>query len=115
MVVDHAWVDAIRARLVELPDVKIARYVTALGLDPRDAHVLAADRRVAEYFEAVVAASSARGSATKVVAAEPKTVANWITGELFRLMNAAGAGIEAVKITPAALAELLALVAAGQI
>ena len=30
-------------------------------------------------------------------------------------MNAAGAGIEAVKITPAALAELLALVAAGQI
>jgi aspartyl-tRNA(Asn)/glutamyl-tRNA(Gln) amidotransferase subunit B len=113
--VDHAWVDTIRARLVELPDVKIARYVAALGLDPRDAQVLAADRRVAEYFEAVVAASAALGSAPEIVAPEPKTVANWITGEIFRLMNAAAVGIEAVKITPAALAELLALVAAGQI
>ena len=52
--VDRAWVDAIRARLVELPDAKIARYVAELGLDPRDAQILAADRGVAEYFEAVV-------------------------------------------------------------
>ena len=107
LVVDRAWADAIRARLVELPDARIARYVGELGLDPRDAQVLAADRSVAEYFEAVLA--------TKVVATEPKTVANWITGEFFRLMNAAGVGIEAVKVTPAALAELLGLLAAGQI
>ncbi len=79
--VDRAWVDAIRSLFVELPDAKIARYVAALGLDPRDAPVLATNRRVAEYFEAVVAASAARGSTPKVVAIEPKTVANWITGE----------------------------------
>jgi len=105
--VDRAWVDAIRGRLVELPDVKITRYMTVLGLDPRDAQILAADRGVAEYFDAVVAA--------KTVTTDPKTVANWITGELFRLMNAAGAGIEAVKVTPAALAELLGLLTAGRL
>jgi len=48
-------------------------------------------------------------------AVTPKTVANWVTGELFRLMNAAGAEIAAVRITPEAFAELLELAAAGQI
>jgi aspartyl-tRNA(Asn)/glutamyl-tRNA(Gln) amidotransferase subunit B len=105
--VDRAWVDAISSRLVELPDARIARYVAALGLDPRDAQVLAAERGVAEYFEAAVSASAN--------ATEPKTVANWITGELFRLMNASGIGIDAVKVTPAALAELLGRVTAGQV
>jgi aspartyl-tRNA(Asn)/glutamyl-tRNA(Gln) amidotransferase subunit B len=102
--VDRGWVDAIRSRLVELPDAKIARYVGALGLDPRDAQVLAADRGVAEYFEAVV-----------TIATDAKTIANWITGELFRLMNATGIGIDGVKVTPFALAELLGLLAADKI
>ena len=105
--VDRTWEDAIRSRLVELPDAKNPRYVSTLGLDLRDAQVLVADRGVAEYFEAVVAAST--------LTTDPKTIANWITGELFRLMNAAGVGIEAVKVTPAALAELLGLVATGKI
>ena len=52
----RAWVDEIRGRLVELPDAKIARYVNDLGLDVRDARVLAADRRVAEYFETALSA-----------------------------------------------------------
>ncbi len=125
LVVERAWVDEIRGRLVELPDAKIARYVNDLGLDVRDARVLAADRRVAEYFETALSALRSQRnqvSARNLVSTTPseasgdaKTVANWLTGELFRLMNAAGAGIETVKITPVALAELLELVAAGQI
>ena len=113
--VDRAWVDAIRSRLVELPDAKITRYVDALGLDPRDAQILAADRGVAEYFDAIVAALASNSPTTKDVTTDPKTVANWITGELFRLMNASGMKIEAVKVTPGNLAKLLGLLAAGQI
>ncbi|MCX6029546.1 MAG: Asp-tRNA(Asn)/Glu-tRNA(Gln) amidotransferase subunit GatB [Chloroflexi bacterium] len=105
LAIERAWVEDLRARLPELPDAKIARFVKE-GLDQKDAAVLAADRAVADYFDATVKA--ARGQ-------DPKTVANWITGELFRLMNAAGVGIETVKITPAAFAELLSLVAANQI
>ncbi len=119
LVVERAWVDEIRGRLVELPDVRIARYVNDLGLDVRDARVLTADRRVAEYFETVLSALRNQRTLVCTVPSEAagaaKTVANWLTGELFRLMNAAGIGIEAVKITPAALADLLGLVTAGQI
>ena len=137
LVVDRAWVQEIRSRLVELPDAKITRYVNVLGLDPRDAQLLATDRGVAEYFEATLCAlrmvlpgsgvealaghtvkppeGSTPDTALRNQAADAKTAANWITGELFRLMNAAGAGIDAVKVAPAALAELLDLAAAGQV
>jgi len=117
VVVDRAWVEEIRSRMAELPDAKLARYMSELGLDPRDAQVLTADRGVAEYFESAVAASTALSGSqtTKAVTADAKIVANWITGELFRLMNAAGIGIGAVKVAPAALAELLGLVGAGRV
>lgn len=117
VVVDRAWLEEIGARLVELPAAKIARYVDELGLEARDARLLAEDRQVAEYFEAVIAHTTQLTAppTTPLTTIEPKTVANWITGELFRLMNAAGIGIDAVKVTPAALAGLLGLVAADQI
>ncbi|MGQ9839957.1 MAG: Asp-tRNA(Asn)/Glu-tRNA(Gln) amidotransferase subunit GatB [Anaerolineae bacterium] len=116
LVVERAWVEEIRARLPELPDAKIARYVAELGLEPRDARLLAADRQVAEYFEATVAALRNQVSLGNLVSEDrPKTVANWITGELFRLMNARGIGISAVRVSPQALAELLALVNKGQL
>ncbi|PKO22103.1 MAG: Asp-tRNA(Asn)/Glu-tRNA(Gln) amidotransferase GatCAB subunit B [Chloroflexi bacterium HGW-Chloroflexi-1] len=116
LVVERAWVDAIAARLPELPDAKAARFVAEMGLDPREVAVLVADRAVANYFEAVVSAvRNPVSSRNRVSKYAPKTVANWITGELFRLMNAAGVGIDAVQITPAAFAELLALVDAGTI
>lgn len=107
LVVAPAWVDAIRSRLPELPDAKVARFVAELGLDRKDASVLAEERRVAAYFEAVVAARPA--------GVEPKTVANWVTGELFRLMNASGVAIDAVPIQPPTFAELLGLVSGGQL
>jgi len=116
LTVGRAWVDAIAARLPELPDAKAARFVAEMGLDPREVAVLVADRAVAEYFEAVVEAFRNQVSPRNLVSElAPKTVANWITGELFRLMNAAGVGIDAVQITPAAIAELLALVDVGTI
>lgn len=137
VVVDATWLDEIRARLVELPDAKIARYMNDLGLDARDAQVLAADRAVAKYFEAALSElkmapnrsgiEALAGGATKPPegstpdvalrnqASNAKSAANWITGELFRLMNAAGLSIDAVRVAPAALAELLRLVAAGQV
>ena len=53
---------------------------------------------MADYFEQAVAAAQG---------VSPKTVANWITGELFALLNQAQAGIESGLVTPPALAELV--------
>jgi aspartyl-tRNA(Asn)/glutamyl-tRNA(Gln) amidotransferase subunit B len=99
--ISREWVEDIRARMPELPDVKKARFVADLGLSDYDADVLAADRSVAEFFEAVVAAGG-----------EPKRSANWITGELFRLMKAENLEINEVeaRTSPQRLVALMDLV-----
>ena len=104
LVLSREWVEGIRARLPELPDAKRDRFMEQYGLSRYDVNVLTAEREVADYFESCVRTY-----------ADAKTVANWITGELFRLLKATDVGIEAVKITPDALAELLNLVEKGTI
>ena len=107
LVIDDAWLEAIKARMPELPLAKNDRFMRDFGLSGYDAMVLTRDRATAEYFEQVVAALSPDAQTQKAAA---KSAANWVTGELFRLMSAAGAGIEDVKITPAQLAGLIQLV-----
>jgi aspartyl-tRNA(Asn)/glutamyl-tRNA(Gln) amidotransferase subunit B len=105
LVCDPAWVEAIRARLPELPDARRDRFLADYGLSRYDAHLLVADKAVAGYFE----------EAAKAGRADPKAVANWIGGELFRLMKETGQEIDEVKVTPPALAEMIGLIAAGTI
>jgi aspartyl-tRNA(Asn)/glutamyl-tRNA(Gln) amidotransferase subunit B len=104
--VSRAWVQEIRARMPELPDARRARFIADLGLPDHDAGVLVADRAVAEYFEAAVAAGG-----------DPKQAANWVTGELFRLMNETGLDIPGVRhqVPPERLVELLGLIEDGVI
>jgi aspartyl-tRNA(Asn)/glutamyl-tRNA(Gln) amidotransferase subunit B len=104
LVLSWEWVEGIRTSLPELPDARRDRFVEQYGLSRYDAEVLTAERPVADYFESCVRAYP-----------DAKAVANWITGELFRLLKATDAGIEAIKITPDALAELLTLVEKGSI
>lgn len=96
--VSREWVEEIRARLPELPEARRDRFVRDYGLSRFDAGVLAADRSVADYFEACVAAYP-----------QAKTVTNWIIGDLFRRMKESGTDIDAVRIRPQGLAELLTL------
>jgi len=101
--IDRPWVDEVAAALPELPDAKHARFVADYGLTPYDARVLATDRAVADYFESAVEAYSGA----------PSSVAKWLSGELFYLMNREGVAIEAVRVQPEALARLIGLVDAG--
>jgi len=113
------WVEDLRARLPELPAAKRERFVTQYGLRPEDAAVLVEDRAVAEYFEATVASASSVGADPRVrpgaARVDAQTVANWITGEVFRLLREENAGIDALRVSPEALAALLRLVAEGAI
>jgi aspartyl-tRNA(Asn)/glutamyl-tRNA(Gln) amidotransferase subunit B len=97
-------VEAERAALPELPRAKRRRYVTALELSEYDAGVLTADRRVSDWFEAVVALGH-----------DAKTVTNWVTGELLRHLNENRASMDDVRLTPEGLGELLDLLAAGTV
>jgi aspartyl-tRNA(Asn)/glutamyl-tRNA(Gln) amidotransferase subunit B len=103
------WVDQRRAELPELPDARRERFVAAYGLSAYDAETLTSARAVADYYERAVAAAA--GGAT------PKEVANWITGELFRLLNETGEELAAAeaRFRPEYIGELLGLLAGGTI
>ena len=105
LVVTDADIDAVRATLPELPDVRRRRYVEALGLPESDAAQLCADRNTADYFEAVLAA----------LPGEAKLCANWVLGELAAALNAANLSIEASRVDAPALARLLTRVREGAI
>jgi len=96
-----------RARLPELPDAKRQRLVLQCGIKPEDARLLAEDRPVAEFFEATVSAVAG--------VVEPQLVANWLLGDLFRLLRDRGVGIDRAPVTPARFSGLLALVGRGAI
>jgi aspartyl-tRNA(Asn)/glutamyl-tRNA(Gln) amidotransferase subunit B len=104
--ISREWVEEIHRQMPELPDEKKTRFISDLGLSTYEAEVLTADRAVAEYFEAVVEAGG-----------EPKQASNWITGELFRLMNQENFSVGDVteKTPPARLAELMQLVGENQV
>lgn len=105
LAIDEAMIAAARARLPELPWARRRRLIE-LGLSAYDAGVLTAERELCDYFDAALAL---RG------AAAAKSVCNWITSELLRLLNASGIGIAASPVSPADLAELLELLESGAI
>lgn len=104
LAISDAWVDEIRASLPELPDERKARFVHEYCLPDYDAMVLTATRELADYFEQCVELFN-----------NPKTVSNWVMGDLARMMNATGREISAVLIKPAQLAEMLKLLDKGTI
>ncbi|MBU0513112.1 MAG: Asp-tRNA(Asn)/Glu-tRNA(Gln) amidotransferase GatCAB subunit B, partial [Chloroflexi bacterium] len=106
LIVDDEWIAEIRAALPELPAAKFRRFQEQYGLKAYDADVLTAEQPIAEYFEAVV-------KSTPEIA--PKTAANWISGELFGLMNQAGVNITSLQVSPQALGGLLQIIAQGEI
>lgn len=106
--IDAAWVTALAARVPELPLAKKRRLVAAYGIRAYDAGLLVADRAVADYFEVAATLGRAQGIATQ-------EIVNWLTGELFRILKAENARIDACKVTPEHLVALLALLAAGTI
>jgi len=101
--VGREWVEELRRRLPELPDARRARLIAEYGLGDFEAGLLVADRGVADYYEAAVALGEV----------DPRTVANWIVGDLFRLMKDAGRGIADIPVSPQALVDLIGLVEAG--
>jgi aspartyl-tRNA(Asn)/glutamyl-tRNA(Gln) amidotransferase subunit B len=91
-----------REALPELPAERAKRYADELGLSEEAASLLASDLETADYFERALQAADG---------ADPKAVANWVTGELTAaLRDAGGESPSASKVSPEALAGLVAMV-----
>lgn len=108
-------IEELKARLIELPAEKKARFIAEYGFDSETAEILINDKKLADYAEHVVSELEAWIVATGDTWERQKTKlsklsANWLVGELFKHLNANGQTIADIKITPENFAELMTLV-----
>ena len=101
---DAAWVEEVRAALPELPQQKLIRYQSEYALSVGDSQKLTEEMPVALWFEQTIALGGV-----------PKTMANFIINNLFRLINEAGQEIGEIALTPLDLVGLARLIEQGVI
>ena len=109
LAISREWVGDIGSSMPELPDARRRRFAEQYGLSDYDARVLTESRARADFFEATLALAGGDGGQ------RAKTVANWVTGDFARLLNAAGVEIQDSRVRPQGLSELLDLVDGGVI
>jgi aspartyl-tRNA(Asn)/glutamyl-tRNA(Gln) amidotransferase subunit B len=97
LVLDQAFIDAVKTTLPELPNAKRARFMKDYGLNAYDAGVLTSSRELADYYEQVARESKA----------DPKIAANWVTGELAAFLNRDNKEITTSPVTVAMMSGLL--------
>ncbi len=98
-------IDAVIARLPELPLARRARFEQEYQLSAYDAEILTSERSLSDYYEAAVAA----------YAGEAKTAANWMMNDLSRLLNDLGKTADQLVLKPENLAEIISMVDKGKI
>jgi aspartyl-tRNA(Asn)/glutamyl-tRNA(Gln) amidotransferase subunit B len=104
---DEAFIASLAADLPELPDAKRARFIADYGLSAYDASILVAERETADYFESALMHGKGKR--------DPKSVANWLMGDVAAEANAKGVSVADVGLSPAALAGLVDLIGEGVI
>ena len=96
-------IDRLKRELPELPAARRDRFRAEYpALTPYDIEVLTAGPGIGAYFEHVARQSG-----------DPKTVANWVMGDVLASLKATDQSIEHFSVRPADLAELLDLVRDG--
>ncbi len=102
--VDDEWRNQVQAALPELPQARRNRFMEEYRLSRPHAVVLTEEREIADYFETV-----ARN------VAEAKQAANWVMGEVLRVLGDEKIGINQFNLPPQALAEMITLIEQGSI
>ena len=104
LVIEKSWIDSAREALPELPAARRQRFITSYGLVPYAAEVLTTSRAVADYFEA-----------TLNYFKDGRQVANWIMGDIMRIINDQKLEISNLHVTPERLGTLLTLIDNGTV
>ena len=114
LAITPARIEALRARLPELPDAKRERFERAYGLARAEARILVETRARADAYEAAIALA---GDDDDARAARARPVALWLIGDVAALLNERGRDAELTDtaLTPAHIAELVRLVEEGTI
>lgn len=102
--ISDAYIEKVKAEMPELPEAKKRRYQEALGLSEYDTSILTSDLAFVRLFEA-----------TEKLCQSPKDAANWIMGEVMKLLNDSGTLPEDMTLSPEKLAAVINMVKSGKI
>ncbi len=95
------FINDLKKNIPELPDEKKKRFIEKFKLSPYEANILVSDIETSKYFEEVIEKS------------DVKLSTNWITGELFALLNEKNLEISQNPISAKNLSKLINLIKDG--
>ena len=104
IIIPQEKVDELEKSLPEMPIEKRARFVSEYGLSEKDASIIISSKTLAKFYEEVV-----------VLGGNPRTVSNYILGDLLRMLNANNMEPEDIKISPKNFVSLLKIIESGKI
>ena len=108
IIIDQKQIDDTAKNMPEMPKEKKERFLKEYALSEKEIDIILDDKVLSSFYEETVA-----------LGAKPKAVANWVLGDLLRLLkednDTTDEGVTSIKIAPKALCELLQLIDKGTI
>ncbi|MEG1686308.1 MAG: Asp-tRNA(Asn)/Glu-tRNA(Gln) amidotransferase subunit GatB [Angelakisella sp.] len=105
IVVEEETLARLRSEIPELPGKKLVRLMRQYGLPFFDANLFVENQDKAAFFEQCAAQNLC----------QPKTLSNWLLGDISRILNDKGVALEQTNLTPQKLGEMIALIERGAI
>jgi len=102
--VSRELVAEVRKSIPELPKEKMARFVSQYSIPEYDASVLTQELMTADFFEKTVKLHN-----------NPKSISNWIMGDINAILNEKNVDIDGAKLSPASLAAMVKMIDDGVI
>ena len=98
------WLEEIRNSIPKLANERKEIYINEYGINSVDAKTIVKEKSIADYYEVAIK-----------LGANPKNVANWITGNILGYLNKNDLEIKDLYLTPEMLVELLQMIDDGKI
>ena len=100
---EQSLVDKLKKELPELPDEKKERFIKEHNLSPYEANILVSEKGISDYYEEVIKKC------------DKKLATNWITVELFALLNKKNLSISQSPVSARNLSKLIKMITSGKI
>jgi aspartyl-tRNA(Asn)/glutamyl-tRNA(Gln) amidotransferase subunit B len=104
IIIKEDQIEFIKNSLPEMPAQKKERFLKQYGLTQKEVSIIVDDKDLSHYYEETIS-----------LGADPKMTANWVLGDILRILKDNGMETAAISIKPEALYQLLSLIGEGKI
>jgi len=101
-------INSIKTSIPELPDELKNKFIDTYKLSNYDASILTAEKQISDYFNQAINSDTTLKDSAKIVV-------NWITSELFSLLNKNNFELSNSPVSPKDLGQLVKLISSNEI